>query len=236
MLRLLAAPGQAFGVNRIARELSIAPSSCFKILKQLVAEGYVDFDDESKCYSLGNNAVLIARQALDPRNAFTVVRSRFERVAREFSMAMGLWRVVCGERIMLAGFVEGESNVRIHMSVGQRLPLLMGGVGRAIAARLDLSRPELCREFHKLRWEGAISFDEYADQVAEARRLGYALDRGNFSPGVRTIAVAIVDHAGAPRYGISGIMFDGGRADANMDRIARELLDIGAWAAERLAE
>lgn len=236
ILRLLSVPGQEMGVNRIARELSIAPSSCFKILKQLQAENYVDFDDVSKSYSLGNNAINIGRQALDPMQAFTLIRPRLERAAQEFSMALGFWRVVPGARMVLAGFVEGDSRIRIHMPVGQRLPMYMGAVGRAIAAKLDLSQKELQREFSLLRWSEPLSFGAYAAQVDAARRQGYALDHGNFAPGVSTVAVAITDTAGTVRYGISGVMFSGLHTDDGIEAIAAELMHIAGWASERLVD
>src|SRR3546814_13633449 len=54
-------------------------------------------------------------------------------------------------RSVLAGYAEGSNQMRIHMSVGSRVPILVGAVGRATAARLNLTIEELKEGFEKDR-------------------------------------------------------------------------------------
>jgi DNA-binding IclR family transcriptional regulator len=234
VLRLLGKSDQPLGVNAIARELSLAPSSCFKILKTLQTEEFVYCDTVTKLYSLGTGAIALARNALDPSQAYTTVRARLEQAAQELELAVGFWRVLPNRRIVLAGFAEGTTQMRIHMSVGQRLPMFMGAVGRAFAAQLNVATDELQNEFNKLRWNVALSFEEYAAEVARAKEKGYALDQGHFAPGVTTAAVAIADGSRAVRYGLSAIMFSGQRDERQIDQIGRQLIMISQWVASRL--
>ncbi|WP_197277175.1 IclR family transcriptional regulator [Sphingomonas profundi] len=234
VLRLLASTERPIGVNAIARELSLAPSSCFKILKHLHAEDFVDFDTLTKGYSLGSGAISLARNALDPLKAFSIVRPRLEQTASSYSMAIGFWRRVRGARIVLAGFIEGDSPMRIHMSVGQRLPMLMGAVGRAIAGELDVPEQDLREEFGRLRWQVPLTFEEYLAQVREARTQGFAVDRDNFATGVTTVAVAIRDANGAVRYGFSGIMFSGQHDAETIARAGQDFIALADWASSRL--
>lgn len=234
ILRLLATCGRPVGVNTIARDLSLAPSSCFKILKQLQRADFVDFDAESKCYSLGTGAIDLARRALDPIQAFALVRPRLEQVAERLAIAIGFWRGISRSRIVLAGFVEGNSLMRIHMSVGQRLPRLMGAVGRAIAAKLELSDADLRAEFELLRWQSPPDFDEYVEQVRQARRRGFAVDCDHFASGVTSVAVAIHDRVGSVSYGMSGIMFSGQCDGQSIARVGAELVEVAEWASSRL--
>ena len=234
ILRLLADKEQAMGVNAIARELGLAPSSCFKFLKTLVAEDFVEIDDVTKCYSLGNEAIAVARHALDPDRAFSTIRHRLEEAAQTYSIAIGLWRILPKSRMALVGFAEGTNQMRIHMSTGQRLPILVGAVGRAIAAKMDLPDDELQARFSELRWQVPLPFEDYRRQVEKAKVTGYGYDSGNFSPGVNTVAVAIVDDAGSVRYGLSGIMFGGQHPPDVEEQIAAELKQIAQWASIRL--
>lgn len=234
VLRLLADAKHPLGVNAIARELSLAPSSCFKILKSLLAEEFVELDPRTKAYSLGSGAIIVARRALDPTEAFTTVRSRLEETAQTYSIAIGLWRLVPRSRMILIGFVDGNSQMRIHMSIGQRVPMLIGAIGRAIAARLNLTKEQLQQEFELLRWQTPLSFSDYLTQVEQAKRVGYGLDEGNFAPGVTTVAVSIVDQSETVCYGISGIMFSGQHDDAMLHQIAQELIAVSQWASPRL--
>ncbi|MET0375255.1 MAG: IclR family transcriptional regulator C-terminal domain-containing protein [Rhizorhabdus sp.] len=234
ILRLLASTDRPLGVNAIARELALAPSSCFKILKHLQAEEFVDFDPTTKAYSLGSGAIGLARHALDPLKAFSTVRPRLEQTAKSYSMAIGFWRRIRGARIVLAGFVEGDSLMRIHMSVGQRLPMLMGAVGRAIAGKLCIPEQDLREEFSRLRWQAPLTFEEYFAQVCEAREQGFAVDRDNFATGVTTVAVAIRDANGAVSYGLSGILFSGQHAADSIARVGQDLIGLADWASSRL--
>lgn len=234
ILRLLATCGRPVGVNTIARDLSLAPSSCFKILKQLQRADFVDFDEGTKVYSLGTGAIDLARRALDPMQAFSLVRPRLEQVAEKLAVAIGFWRGISRSRIVLAGFVEGSSLMRIHMSVGQRLPRLMGAVGRAIAAELELSDADLRAEFALLRWQSPPDFEQYVAEVLQARRRGFAVDRDNFASGVTSVAVAIHDRVGAVSYGMSGIMFSGQCNEQSIAGVGAELVDVAEWASSRL--
>jgi DNA-binding IclR family transcriptional regulator len=234
VLRLLADTDRPLGVNAIARELSIAPSSCFKILKALLVDDFVEIDAKTKSYSLGAGAISIARRALDPSQAFATVRSRLEETAQAHAIAIGLWRILPKSRMVLIGFAEGGNQMRIHMSIGQRLPIFVGALGRAIAAHLNLSAEKLKQNFDKLHWQTPLLFWEYAAQVELAKRLGFGLDEGYFATGVNTVAVTIVDKAGLIRNGLSGIMFNGQHDQKTIERIAREMIVLGQWAAARL--
>lgn len=176
----------------------------------------------------------MARRALDPVRAFATIAPRLEATAQTYSIAIGLWRLLPNKRMVLTGFAEGSSQMRIHMSVGSRLPILVGAVGRAIAARLDLPEEELREHFQALRWQTPLSFEEYLDQVNQAKREGYGFDQGNFVSGVTTVATTIEDDAGVIRYGLSAIMFKGQHDSKTMQDIARDLIDVSKWATARL--
>lgn len=150
ILRLLASEQQPLGVNAIARRLSLTPSSCFNILKTLCAEQILEFDEDGKTYLLASGMIGIARRALDPDGAFELIRSRVEMLAEGWSLTAGLWRNVGRRRIMLVGYAVGSVTMRIHLTVGQRLPLLIGATGRCIAAYENWSRAAIEAEYATL--------------------------------------------------------------------------------------
>lgn len=221
LLRFLAAAPYPLGVNAIARELNVAPSSCFRILKQLSEEGYAQFDCTNKCYSLGSAAVMLARRALDPANTFALIQPVLAKFVEETQTSLGFWRRIDGKRIVLAGFIESSHPMRIHMTVGQRLPLFIGAVGRAFAAELKLSDADIAHELSLLRWEAPPRADDYREQVLEYHRLGYTVDSGNFVPGVTTVGTVLTDAVGSVSFGLSAI-----RISSQIDE--QEVLRIGA--------
>lgn len=120
------------------------------------------------------------------------------------------------------------------MTVGQRLPRLVGGVGRAIAAESSLSKKEMRKEFDLLNWQTPPSFAEYEAGVVFARQYGYAVDAGNFAHGVCSVGTTIRDHEGIVRFGLSGLMFNGEHGDDTLARIGNALMELADAARIRL--
>lgn len=227
-LRFLASAAQPLGVNAIARELGMAPSSCFKILKHLYEEGFAEFDAETKRYSLGSAAVTLARRALDPGNVFALIRPSLVQFALANDVSVGFWRRIDRGRIVLAGFIESSNPMRIHMSVGQRLPLFIGAVGRAFAAELGLTELEIEQEFTRLRWRSPPSVVDYFREIAHYHENGYTVDIDNFSPGITTVATVLDDPQVGRGYGLSAIGLSGQTSAADVLRIGTALVDLKA--------
>lgn len=95
--------------------------------------------------------------------------------------------------------------VRIHMSIGQRLPLLIGALGRCMAVHAGLAEEERARRYALLRSDALPPFATFLRQVAQARRQGYAVDADHFVSGITTVSAAVRDGAGQPVMTISAV-------------------------------
>jgi DNA-binding IclR family transcriptional regulator len=226
LLRLLAESTQPMGVNPISRELGFPPSSCFRILKQLTDEGFAQFNPVTKCYSLGSAAVMLGRRALDPANTYDMILPSLTRFVERTKTSVGFWRRIDRKRIILAGFLDSPNPMRIHMTVGQRLPLFSGAVGRAFAAELGLTEEELRDELADLRWQSPPDFEEYLASVREYRKLGYAIDAGHFVTGVTTAATVLKDAVGGRTLGISAIRIGEQIDEQEMRALGNELVEL----------
>ena len=175
ILRFLAQRDSPLGVNAIAREVGLNQSSCFNILRTLVAERFVEFDPADKRYSLGFGSIELARRALDPANAFDIARPLIERMARRDDLTIGLWRLTDHpQRLLLVGHCESGAPMHIRLANGHRIPRLAGSMGPLVAAALDLSDNEIAREFDRLLWEASPGLDGFLASVEQApwQRLG----------------------------------------------------------------
>ncbi len=228
ILRHLAAERRGEGVTAIARALGLSPSSTFNILKTLVAEGFADFDAASKTYTIGAAAIDIARSALDPANAFQLVRGEVARIARQQGATTSLWRVTSNERLVLLGHVDSGEGTRIDLSPGQRLPMLAGAGGRCVAASLGLDDTRLEAAFRKLRWDGPPDWAAWRADVQRARETGWAIDADNYSRGVTSVAAGLRDQDGAVRYCITCSLFSAQTSSARLETIGAALLAAAA--------
>jgi DNA-binding IclR family transcriptional regulator len=233
ILRHLSAAQTPQGVTTIARALGISPSSCFNILKTLAAEEYVDFNPQTKAYSLGWAPVVLARRALDPDGVLSLLMPEMEEIADRYNIACGLGRVTRNERIMLIGFSQSETATRIQLRIGHRTPVLAGASGRAVAAARGLSQSEILRGFNELRWQNPPGMDEYLAQVEAARQNGWAVDCNQSFRGVTTIAAPIQDDTGEVRFVLSATMFSGQYSDDMLANIGRDLASLAQRASSR---
>jgi len=222
ILRHLADLSGPAGVNAIARNIGLSPSSCFNILKTLAAESLVTFDDATKGYTLGPALVRLAQRALAFQGVVPTIRPLLDQFARR-GLATAIWEVTGGTRLILSAFIESDAATRIHMTVGQRLPVLAGAMGRCIAASGRLSHEEIERLFAEVRWERRPAFETYLKQVELAAKQGWAMDEGCFMRGITTIAAPVSDGQDV-RICISNSMFSGKTSPA-------QLQDLGAASA-----
>ena len=232
VLRRLATTDRAEGVNAIARSVGISPSSCFNILKTLVAEEFAQFDPADKSYTLGPGAVDLALAALDPEAGFMRTRPVLDGVAREFGVTCGLWRRV-GERLILLGTAENQDIARIRFMPGQRLPLMSGAMGRCVAAVSGLSDAELAEAIAGLEWHARPKPERYLADVRAAATQGYAVDDGDFLLGITSVAAPVMSREGAAGHCIVATTFKG-RLDRQGLRALGEALRTAAEAAAPL--
>lgn len=207
VLRYLAGTSVPVGVTRIARDLDLHSSTCFNLLKTLVHERLVNFDDSSKTYSIGLGVVELAKGALEQSSYVRLLRPHLEAVAARHRVTATLWHRMPGERVLLVDRADNESAVRVHMSIGQRLPMYIAALGRCMAAHSGLSAAELRSRVSELRWDASPSFEQYLAEVDEARRLGYAVDRSQYVKGVTTASAPILDSGERPIMAISAVGF-----------------------------
>lgn len=218
------APGPV-GVSRVARDLSISPSTTFNLLRTLVHERLAVFDPERKTYAPGPALADLAFGAPDRSENVRLVRAHLREFVAAYGITAILWHRSDDEHAVLIDAVESPAAVRIRMNIGQRLPLLTGAMGRCFAAHEGLTDTELKARFERLRWQSAPTFEQYRAEIDDVGRNGYAIDEGDFAQGVTIIASPILGPDGKATMAISVLCFT---AQTDADMVERIAADISA--------
>ncbi len=198
ILRFLARSPEPVGVNPMARELHLVPSTCLHILRVLQDEGMVEFDSNTKRYSIGVGILPLARSALQ-RNSFSaMIQPRLSELSQKFGVTGIATQLSEPGQMIVVALSQSNFPFRLQVDLGSRFPALISATGRLIAAFNLRDRDMLKAEFAKLVWDSAPSFEDWLEQVEEARRRGYAVDTGSYISGVTVVAV--------PVFGVSGSM------------------------------
>jgi DNA-binding IclR family transcriptional regulator len=191
VLRLLGKSDTPLGVQSIARELGLVPSTCLYVLRALVAEEFVSFDPETKRYALEAGVLTLARHWLR-RNQFNdLAQPVLDRVSQAFDMTVLGVHIVGIDHIIVVATSQSGSNIQLSTQIGSRFPALISATGRCIAAFGDTPDAELEARFNTLRWDEPPSFDEWKKQVDETRIRGFAVDAGNYISGVTVVAAPV---------------------------------------------
>lgn len=222
ILRFLGRSKEPLGVNKIARELGLVPSTALHILRALMAEEMVAFDEQTKLYEIDVGVLALASSAVRRNSFIKSVQPGLERLSDQFGLTLLAAKVMGLDHAIVVAIALSSLPVRLHTELGSRFPALISGTGRCLAAFGGYNKTELGRRFAKLKWAKPISFKEWWEQVEQTRDLGYGLDEGNFLTGVSVIAVPVME-AGRMTHSIVAAGLHDQFADLGVDRIGREL-------------
>jgi DNA-binding IclR family transcriptional regulator len=191
VLRLLGKSDVPLGVQAIARELGLVPSTCLHVLRALAAEEFVSFDPDTKRYSLEAGVLTLARHWLR-RNRFNdLAQPQLDRMGQTFDVTMLGVQIVGLEHIIVVAVSQSGHNLQLSTQIGSHFPALISATGRCIAAFGDHSETELEARFKTLRWDEPPTFDEWQAQVRQTRAQGFAIDAGNYISGVTVLAAPV---------------------------------------------
>nr|WP_314468364.1 IclR family transcriptional regulator C-terminal domain-containing protein [uncultured Novosphingobium sp.] len=191
VLRLLGKRGAPMGVQAIARELNLVPSTCLYVLRSLVTEDLVAFDADTKRYALDAGVLTLARAWLRRDQFNDLAQPILDRVAREFGLTTLGVQIFGLDHIIVTAMSQSGQNFQLSTQVGSRFPALVSATGRCIAAFGDHEIADLKPRFEALRWDEAPSWEDWCAQVAEARESGVAVDAGHYIAGVTVIAAPV---------------------------------------------
>ena len=224
LLKALEASPRPLGVSALARDAKVNPSTAFNILRTLVVEDLVTFDELSKTYGLGNGLLRLSRRLIG-QSMIDEIRPELARLASETSCLVGLWQVAV-DRMILIERALSDRPMRLDMEVKHRLPLIMGAVGRAYAASAGLDEAELRARFKTLRWDGTINIRDYLQEVRAAQANGYGVDRGTLYRGVLSIGAVISGSDGRPAYGLTASDLASNFDDVRVEEVGRRMAEL----------
>jgi len=234
VLRLLAGERTGLGVNAIARRINLVPSTCLHVLRALVEEGFVTFDEQKKTYNTGVGLLTLVREAMASNPFPRVVQPILDAIAAEQQVTVAALEVDARDRMVVVALARSDAFISLHLNIGARFPTMVSATGRCVAAASNLSREELKKRFAELRWERAPGFEDWLAEVERARVEGVAVDRGNFIRGLTAIATLVPVGADRRLRGIASIGFEHRMTERAVRQVKDVLIEARQTVASRL--
>jgi DNA-binding IclR family transcriptional regulator len=209
ILRLLGKSETPMGVNGIARELGLVPSTCLYVLRALADEELVAFDADTKRYRLQAGVLTLARGWLRRDQFSDLAQPVLDRIARDCGVTMLGVQIVGIDHIIVVAKAEGGANFQLSAQVGSRFPALISATGRCIAAFGNYPAAQIEARFNTLRWDEPPSYNAWQEQVTATAAQGFAVDDGNYIAGVTVVAAPVAKDGKRPTHALVAIGIGG---------------------------
>jgi DNA-binding IclR family transcriptional regulator len=207
ILRRLGKSSEPVGVNQIARELGLVPSTCLHILRVLIDEGLVAFDSHSKRYSIDVGILPIARGAIQRNNFASLIEPRLTGLSQDVGGTIVATQLADADHMVVVALSRARQPFRLQVDLGSRFPTLISATGRCHAAYNlgDVSRADLKSQFSSLKWDHPPDYRTWQKEIRKARVDDFAIDSGDYISGVTIIAVPFFDRRGFMTHSIVAI-------------------------------
>lgn len=180
------------GITELAGSTDLSPSTVHRMLRALVAAGFVEQDPATERYRLGPTAVVLghsARESLGLERALPILR----RLGGETGESVNLG-VRDGFEVVVVLRIESVQPLRLDQPPGTRIASHCSSMGKSMLAfgddnldGISISTPTA----HSIS-----SKKELRAELKRVRKRGYSIDAEESIAGVTCIGAPILDQAG----------------------------------------
>ena len=217
VLRYLASQPDPVALDAIARACDLPRSSAYHLVTAMVEEGFVVHLPDDHRYGLGVAAFEVgsgyARQAPLQRIARRPLAELVDRLGQSAHLA-----VLHGSDVLYVLEERAPGRPPLVTDVGVRLPAHLTASGRALLAHLSPAQLRAlypsAASFVSRHGTGPTSLSTLRPLLVEARARGYALEDGEVTPGLASVAVAVLDHNSFPIAAVAVTYADSSSVDA----------------------
>ncbi|MEU6537155.1 IclR family transcriptional regulator [Streptomyces sp. NPDC047000] len=202
MMTLLAGLDGEIGVNQLADQVNLAPSTVHRLLKLLCDEGIAAWNPVTRGYSSGPELYRLGARVVGAMPLPRIVEPLVRRLADEFdeTVLFGLHLPREGEMAFVTR-ADGHQSLQYRIPLNEPTSLLWGASGKAILAyldRADIERVHAVAGSSPATAAAKPSLAELIAELEEVRRAGVAVTESQKLSGARGI--------GAPVFGPHGVV------------------------------
>jgi DNA-binding IclR family transcriptional regulator len=232
VLALLARQPEPVSAGTVATRLGLPRSTTYRLLAILTDRGYVSYLPEERRYGLGVAAYEIGsayqRQAPLQRMARPILHGLADKTAQNAHLS-----ILHGRDVLYLIEERAVGRPLLITDVGVRLPAVVTASGLAMLARLTAMQVRAifpdAAAFHAE--QGPATPTALRRMLSDVRNRGHALEEGTVTPGLSSVAQAVVDHTGHPAAAIAVTFAAADTSTAEQDTLVRAV----AAASDRLS-
>lgn len=197
VLEILAGHPAGMTLTEMAQAAGLTRAGARRFLLTLAASGYAT--QSGRQFSLSPRLLTVARTWLGGGSLWTFALPFMRETAAQFDEACSA-AVLSGEDVVYVARVPGRRIVSVSLDVGTRLPAYCTSMGRVLLSGLTDDELAAVLRTAKIEKRTAKTITDravLADQIRRVKADGFAIVDEELEPGLRSIAVPIVDGSGA---------------------------------------
>jgi len=237
ILRYLSRQPRPVPASAIARDLGLPRSTAYHLLRELIEAGFVVHLADDRRYGLGVSAYELGTGYVRQEPLQRLARVPLSQLTDQTGHSSHL-AVMHGNQVLYVIEERAPGRAPLVTDVGVRLPAQLTASGRAMLAALP---PPSVRAlfpgpsaFVLRTGRGPRTLRDLRMLLAEVRRRGFATEDGDVTPGLRSVAAAVLGHAGHPEAGVA-VTFPAAEVDeSGITRIASNVVAAAAEISRRI--
>lgn len=191
LLQLVAEHQGEWSSSELARALKVPRTTCFRMLRTLVDEKFIEADGAS--YRLGPGLVRLGLSTLEGMPIRRLCVPILHELGRSLGETVHL-AILCDDRSLLLEVADSAGDARIANRPGTAVRLHASSTGKVLLAHLDKDRREalLARiDLPAFTPRTLATRTALRSALREVATLGYAVDDGEYAERVRCVAVPV---------------------------------------------
>ena len=194
------------GVLELSRQLDLDKSVIHRILATLVRRRFIEQDPASRRYQIGLRVWELGQRYLAGDQLEDLAEKELTKVVGRHAYASAYLATLDGADVVVVTTVRGPGPINVYIDPGTRLAAELTATGRALLAYLP--DVQMARAVNKRRRAGlggrpSVALSELRKELALIRRNGFSISRGEYVPGIGTVAAAIRGASGEPIAALS---------------------------------
>jgi DNA-binding IclR family transcriptional regulator len=228
LLRLLQARrGRPARLVELAKSLGANSSTCFNILKTLQSDGFVAWDEPSKTYRLGPALLELGLSVAGELDLVRVALPYARALVEEIEFAVLVVTPLADGRFLVADKAESLKPIKVTIAVGEIFPPDAPLLAKCYLAWSSDAEVEAALTAHGLTQFTPRSVTDpqlFKEELADVRRTGYAVSRGEYYFRNTALAAPVFDHEGRIALMLSTLGFSSDLTDADIPTYGGKLV------------
>ena len=185
VLRTLHGSERPLNASEIARAAGLHRGTAYNILRTLRDEGFVGYDEATRTYAVSLRILELAYGVLRRSGLMDIARPLMHAVSDVHGVSVYLSKVVGPSSLLLLDWVGAAFRTDLYVTVGRQYSGPAGASGVVMAAFGDSSEAGTPKHYSReVAWYQKPSFSEFLAGVTEAKKAGFAVDRGAMFQGI----------------------------------------------------